>query len=156
MRPSNLTLRGNNGRYLVTGFAIAILAAASVALTSANEITQNSKWIDSITHTGTVLGALDTAQTDSFESAAALQNYSRTGDRKSLDRLALSVSEIRRQNAGIRVLSLDNRTEQQRLAQVDQIAERAATLSQGVIGTAATMSHDEVVKTPIFENLAAT
>jgi hypothetical protein len=43
MRPSNLTLRGNNGRYLVTGFAIAILAAASVALTSANEITQNSK-----------------------------------------------------------------------------------------------------------------
>ncbi|MEA2648396.1 MAG: hypothetical protein QOG61_831 [Candidatus Binataceae bacterium] len=156
MRPSNLTLRGNNGRYLVTGFAIAILAAASVALTSANEITQNSKWIDSITHTGTVLGALDTAQTDSFESAAALQNYSRTGDRKSLDRLALSVSQIRRQNAGIRVLSLDNRTEQHRLAQVDQIAERAATLTQGVIGTAATMSHDEVVKTPIFENLAAT
>jgi PAS domain S-box-containing protein len=156
MRPSNLTLRGNNGRYLVTGFAIAILAAASVALTSANEITQNSKWIDSITHTGTVLGALDTAQTDSFESAAALQNYFRTGDRKSLDRLALSVSEIRRQNAGIRALSLDNRTEQHRLAQVDQIAERAATLTQGVIGTAATMSHDEVVKTPIFENLAAT
>ena len=59
-------------RDLLLGFAIPIVATALVALTSSSEISQNYAWIDWITHTGTVLGTLDTARVDSVESLAAL------------------------------------------------------------------------------------
>jgi CHASE3 domain sensor protein len=156
MRRSDVSLRGNEGRYLLIGFAIAIVAAASVALTSSNEITWNYTWIDRITHTGAVLGTLDTARADSFESLAALQNYSQTGDRKSLDKVALSVSEIQRQDAGLRVLTHDNQIQQQRLDQVDQTGARAASLAREVIRTAATMNRVDAVKAASFLDLDAT
>jgi PAS domain S-box-containing protein len=156
MKRSVVSLRSNEGRYLLLGFAIAIVAAASVALTSSNEISRNYAWIDWIMHTGTVLGTLDTARSDSVESLAALQNYSRNGDRKSLDKVALCVSEVRRQAMGLRILTEDNQTQQQRLDQVDQTGVRAASLVQQVIRIAATMSRVEVVKAASFLDLDAT
>jgi len=104
-----------------------------VALTSSSEIAQNCQWIDWITHTGTVLGTLDAARADSFESLAALQNYSQTGDRNSLDKVALTVSEVQRQDRILRRLTQDNKIEQQRLDQVDQTGAHAAGLAREVI-----------------------
>jgi PAS domain-containing protein len=156
MKRSDVSLRSNEGRYLLLGFAIAIVAAASVALTSSSEISENYAWIDWITHTGTVLGTLDMARADSVESLAALQNYFQNGDRKSLDKVALSVSEVRRQAVGLRILTEDNQTQQQRLDQVDQTGVHATSLVQQVIRIAATMSRVEVVKAASFLDLDAT
>jgi CHASE3 domain sensor protein len=152
----SVSLRGNEGRYLLIGFAIAIVAAVSVGLTSSNEIARNNTWINWITHTGLVLGTLDTARADSFESLAALQHYAQTGDPKSLDKVAQGVSEVQRQAAGLRTLTQDNPTQQQRLDQVDQTGVRAASLVQQVIRMAATTSRVEVVKGASFLDLDAT
>jgi hypothetical protein len=156
MKRSVVSLRSNEGRYLLLGLAIAIVAAASVALTSSSEISENYAWIDWITHTGTVLGTLDMARADSVESLAALQNYSQNGDRKSLDKVALSVSEVRRQAVGLRILTQDNQTQQQRLDQIDRTGARAASLARDVIRMAATISHLDVVKAASFLDLDAT
>jgi PAS domain-containing protein len=155
MKRSVVSLRSNEGRYLLLGLAIAIVAAASVALTSSSEISQNYAWIDWITHTGTVLGTLDTARADSVESLAALQNYSQNGDRKSLDKVALSLSEVRRQAVGLRILTQDNQTQQQWLDQIDRTGARAASLARDVIRMAATISHLDVVKAASFLDLDA-
>jgi CHASE3 domain sensor protein len=152
----SVSLRGNEGRYLLVGFAIAIVAAVSVGLTSSNEIARNNTWIDWITHTGLVLGTLDTARADSFESLAALQRYAQTGDPKSLEEVAQGVSEIQRQAAGLRTLTQDNQTQQQRLDRVDQTARQAASLVQQVIRMAATTSGVEVIKGAGFLDLDGT
>jgi len=152
----SVSLRGNEGRYLLVGFAIAIVAAVSVGLTSSNEIARNNTWIDWITHTGLVLGTLDTARADSFESLAALQRYAQTGDPKSLEEVAQGVSEIQRQAAGLRTLTQDNQTQQQRLDRVDQTARQAASLVQQVIRMAATTSRVEVIKGAGFLDLDGT
>ena len=141
---------GNEGHYLLIGFAIAIVAAVSVALTSSHEISRNDTSIDWIMHTGRVLGALDTARADSFESLVALQNYAHTGDPKSLDIVALSVKKVHGKTRGSAPSPRITRSSSNGSIAVEETAARAADLAQQVIRIAATTSRVEVVKAAGF------
>jgi len=156
MDRNKLSLRSNEGRYLWVGFAIAIVAGAVVAFTSYSDITRNYNWIDWITHTGKVLETLDAARGDSFISVTALQTYFQTGDRKNLDQLAVSVSDLQRKSAALRALTRDNASQQRRLDQVDQAGRRLGTLAHEVIRIAPTLHRGDALKAPIFEEFSAT
>lgn len=138
MTGNNLSLQTNEGWYLVAGFAIAIVAAAAVALASYSDINQYYNRVDWVTHTDVILRTLDAARGDTFGSVAALQTYYQSGDRKNLDQLALSVSELQRTAAALRVLTVDNESQQRRLDRVDQSARRVATLTHDATQSAST------------------
>lgn len=99
MTGNKLSLQTNEGWCLVVGFGIAIMAAGAVALASYNDINQYYNRVDWVTHTEQVLRTLDAARGDTFASVAALQSYFQSGDRKNLDQLAASVSELQRKAA---------------------------------------------------------
>jgi PAS domain S-box-containing protein len=148
-------LQTNEGWYLVAGFAIAIVAAAVVALASYSDINQYYNRVDWVTHTDVVLRTLDGARGDTFGSVAALQTYYQSGDRKNLDQLALSVSELQRTAAALRVLTVDNESQQRRLDRVDQSARRVATLTHDATQSASTIRREDALSMPIFVELAA-
>ncbi len=139
----------HEGWYLAAGFAIAIIAAAAVALTSYNDISRNYKWIDWIIHTGRVLETLDAARGDTFASVAAQQTYFQNGDRKNLDQLAAGVSKLQRETAALRGLTLDNASQQRRLDRVDESMRRLATFTYGAGQASSMMSHEAAVRAPI-------
>jgi PAS domain S-box-containing protein len=155
MTGNNLSLQTNEGWYLVAGFAIAIVAAAVVALASYSDINQYYNRVDWVTHTDVVLRTLDGARGDTFGSVAALQTYYQSGDRKNLDQLALSVSELQRTAAALRVLTVDNESQQRRLDRVDQSARRVATLTHDATQSASTIRREDALSMPIFVELAA-
>ena len=62
MSGHQLSLRSNEGWYLVVGLAIAIVAAAAVAFASYKGINQYYNWVDGVTHSQEVLGTLDAAR----------------------------------------------------------------------------------------------
>ena len=148
-------MQTNEGWYLVAGFAIAIVAAAVVALASYSDINQYYNRVDWVTHTDVVLRTLDAARGDTFGSVAALQTYYQSGDRKNLDQLALSVSELQRTAAALRVLTVDNESQQRRLDRVDQSARRVATLTHDATQSASTIRREDALSMPIFVELAA-
>ncbi|HVB79596.1 MAG TPA: PAS domain S-box protein [Candidatus Binataceae bacterium] len=156
MSRSKRSLQTYEGRYLWVGFAIAIVAAAAVGLTAYNDISRNGEWIAWITHTGTVLETLNAAREDSFASVAALQTYFETGDRKNLNDFAVGIAELQRSCAALRVLTLDNASEQRRLDRIDRTGRRLASLAHNVTQIAPTMSREDVIKAPILADLSAT
>src|SRR5271155_4572857 len=155
MTGNNLSLQTNEGWYLVAGFAIAIVAAAAVALASYSDINKYYNRVDWVIHTDVVLRTLDAARGDTFGSVAALQTYYQSGDRKNLDQLALSVSELQRAAAALRVLTVDNESQQRRLDRVDQSARRVATLTHDATQSASTIRREDALSMPIFVELAA-
>jgi len=155
MTGNKLSLQTNEGWYLVVGFGIAIMAAGAVALASYNDINQYYNRVDWVTHTEQVLRTLDAARGDTFASVAALQSYFQSGDRKNLDQLAASVSELQRKAAALRVLTEDNAFQQRRLDQVDQSARRVATLAHDATQSASTVRREDALGAPIFAELGA-
>ena len=155
MTGTKLSSQTNEGWYLVVGFAIAIVAAGAVALASYNDINQYYNRVDWVTHTEQVLRTLDAARGDTFASVAALQSYFQSGDRKNLDQLAASVSELQRKAAALRVLTEDNAFQQRRLDQVDQSARRVATLARDATQSASTIRREDALGAPIFVELGA-
>jgi PAS domain S-box-containing protein len=145
----------NEGWYLVVGFAIAIVAAGAVALASYNDVNQYYNRVDWVTHTEQVLTTLDAARGDTFASLAALQNYFQSGDRKKLDQLAASVSELQRNAAALRALTDDNTSQQRRLDLVDQSARRVAALAHDATQSASTIRREDALGAPIFVELGA-
>ena len=155
MTGTKLSSQTNEGWYLVVGFAIAIVAAGAVALASYNDINRYYNRVDWVTHTEQVLTTLDAARGDTFASVAALQSYFQSGDRKNLDQLAASVSELQRKAAALRVLTEDNAFQQRRLDQVDQSARRVATLAHDATQSASTVRREDALGAPIFAELGA-
>ena len=155
MTGNKLSLQTNEGWCLVVGFGIAIMAAGAVALASYNDINQYYNRVDWVTHTEQVLRTLDAARGDTFASVAALQSYFQSGDRKNLDQLAASVSELQRKTAALRVLTEDNAFQQRRLDQVDQSARRVATLAHDATQSASTVRREDALGAPIFAELGA-
>src|SRR5579864_313042 len=155
MTGTKLSSQTNEGWYLVVGFAIAIVAAAAVALASYNDINRYYNRVDWVTHTEQVLTTLDAARGDTFASVAALQSYFQSGDRKNLDQLAASVSELQRKAAALRVLTEDNAFQQRWLDQVDQSARRVATLAHDATQSASTVRREDALGAPIFAELGA-
>ncbi len=155
MSENELSLKSNQGRYLVLGFAIAIVAAAAVAVTSYIDTNRTSNWMYWIAHTGKVIEVLDAAQADTFASVAALQTYVETADGKSLDNLAAGVSDLERQAATLRALTPDNASQQRRLDQIDQSVRGVATLAHDFTQIASTMGREDAVKAPVLAELGA-
>jgi PAS domain S-box-containing protein len=152
---NKLSLQRHEGRYLWVGFAVAIVAAAAVGITTYNDVNRNYNWIDWISHTEKVLETLDEARRDFFDSEAALQAYYQTGDRKSLDKFASNLSNLQPKYAVLRMLTRDNASAQRRLNQIDQSGRRVVTLAHDVIQVASTTSRDDAVKAPIFAEFGA-
>jgi PAS domain S-box-containing protein len=155
MTGNKLSLQTNEGWYLVVGFGIAIMAAGAVALASYNDINQYYNRVDWGTHTEQVLRTLDAARGDTFASVAALQSYFQSGDRKNLDQLAASVSELQRKAAALRVLTEDNAFQQRRLDLVDQSARRVAALVHDAAQSTSTVRREDALGAPIFVELGA-
>jgi PAS domain S-box-containing protein len=155
MTGTKLSSQTNEGWYLVVGFAIAIVAAAAVALASYNDINRYYNRVDWVTHTEQVLTTLDAARGDTFASLAALQNYFQSGDRKKLDQLAASVSELQRNAAALRALTEDNTSQQRRLDLVDQSARRVAALAHDAAQSTSTVRREDALGAPIFVELGA-
>ena len=140
----------------MVGFATAIVAAVAVAWASYNDITQYYRWVGWVTHTQSVLVTLDGARGDTFSSVASLQTYFQNGDRKTLDRLELQLSELLRKTSELRALTVDNDSQQRRLDEVDQSERRLTTLAHRAVHTAGTMRGEDAVKAPLFGELGST
>ena len=156
MTRDRVSFRSNEGWYLVVGFATAIVAAVAVAWASYNDITQYYRWVGWVTHTQSVLVTLDGARGDTFSSVASLQTYFQNGDRKTLDRLELQLSELLRKTSELRALTVDNDSQQRRLDEVDQSERRLTTLAHRAVHTAGTMRGEDAVKAPLFGELGST
>ena len=75
MSREKLSFQSEEGRYLLAGFAIAIVAAVAVALTAYDDSSRSFNSLNWITHTGQVIGTLDAARGDSFAALAELLNH---------------------------------------------------------------------------------
>ncbi len=153
MSREKLSFQSKEGRYLLAGFAIAIVAAVAVALTAYNDSSRSFNSLNWITHTGQVIGTLDAARGDSFAALAELQAYGQGGDRARLDNLVAKVSDVQRQSAILRSLTSDNAGQQHRLDQIDQSAARVQTLAHNAIQLAATMTRADAIEDPVFADL---
>ncbi len=155
MSREKLSFQSKEGRYLLAGFAIAIIAAAAVAFTSFEDINRNHRSIDWITHIGSVIGTLDAARDDSFAALAALQSYSQGGHRKRLENLAASTLDLQRQSASLRALTRDNYSQQRRLDQVDVTLASIAILTHNAVQIASAPDGTKADRDPVFADLGS-
>jgi PAS domain S-box-containing protein len=155
MSRETFSLQNKEFLYQMTGFAIAIFAAALVALTSYEDIRRNFSSIDWIIQTGSVIGMLDAAREDSYAAVAALQSYSQTGDRQSLDNLASAVADAQRQSRSLRTLTRENPTQQSQLDHTDLLALNVGALTRKAIQIATSSSREDAIKDPVFADLGA-
>jgi PAS domain S-box-containing protein len=155
MIAKKLSFQNKEARYLLAGFAIAVVAAIAVALAAYGDINRDFDSNNWISRAGTVIETLDVAGGDSFAALAALQNYYAHGDREPLDNLAASISDLQRQAVALRILTLDNAAQQRQLDQVDLAAANAAILAHEAIQVAGAMSPEDAIKDPVFANLGS-
>jgi PAS domain S-box-containing protein len=154
MNRKGFSFQSNEGRYLLAGFAIAIIAAFAVALTAYYDMRRNYNSIDWITHTGTVIGTLDLARGDSCASLGALQSYCLRGDPKNLEMLAAQISDLQRHSALLHAITRDNAAQQLRLDHVDSTASQVTRLTLNAIRIASMQSREDAIKDPVFVDLS--
>jgi CHASE3 domain sensor protein len=155
MSREKLSFQSKEGRYLLAGFAIAIVAAVAMALTAYNDSSRSYNSRNWITHTGQVIGTLDAARGDSFAALAELQAYAQGGNRAHLDNLAAKVSDLQRQSMILRSLTSDNASQQHRLDQLDRSAARVQKLAQTAIPLAASTSRAAAIEYPVSPTSAS-
>ena len=135
-------------RLLWAGFAAAIVAAAAVGWNVYRDANESYSWNNWITHTQIVLGVLDDARGSSVSALAAIQNYDQSGDPGNLESVNNILSTLKRQFAVLRSLTVDNSSQQHRLDQIDQTADRMTALSQSIIRSAPDLSRQPSIKAP--------
>jgi PAS domain S-box-containing protein len=142
-------------RLLWAGFALAIVAAVAVGWNIHRDADESHSWSDWITHTQTVLGALDDVQGNSLSALVAIQNYDQNGDVKSLEDVTNTAFKLKRQSAELRSLTQDNASQQSRLDQFGRIAQRMTALTQSLIHSAPALGEQQSNKTPEANELNA-
>jgi PAS domain S-box-containing protein len=136
----NLPKRNFVDRLIWLGFALALVAAVTTGWYANEELAEFSAWSGWITHTQTVVDAVEEASEYSIAGLVAIQDYCRRADLKDLDQVGDMVAKIARQSIELRFLTRDNASQQDRLDQFDRIARQTAALSQNMIRSAPVLS----------------
>jgi PAS domain S-box-containing protein len=149
-------LETDKGGYLLSGFAMAILAVAAVAWTSYGGLTRTNKATDCLIHSESVIGILDLAGADSFVLLTAAQGYYLKGDRENLEVLTAGLADLERNLAVLRILTRDDDTQQRRLDKVGEAADRIVSVTREAIARASVTSHNDAIKDPVLFDFGAT
>jgi signal transduction histidine kinase len=109
------------------GALIAMCVVTSLAWYSVTQFLESTRWVD---HTHVVLAALDHTNASSDEAFAAVQEYVITGNPASIAGRDRAVSEIQSSLRELEELTIDNKTQQDRLAMLNSsTAERIETMN---------------------------
>src|SRR6185437_5810020 len=123
-----LSAQGHARQFLWGGFAIAIIAAATVGWIAYENNKNYSDWNDWVTHSQIVIDTLDSARSDAFLAVMTLQVYYQTGERAQLDKFNTMVVDLRHQLTHLRTLTGENSSEQLRLEDLDRVAKDITVL----------------------------
>ncbi len=129
-------------RLLWLGFAVAIVAAAAIGWNAERDASESYAWNGWISHTQSVLDALEEARADSLSALAAIQNYYLNGDPKELGQLSNTLTKLDRESHLLRSLTADNPSQQARIDQFDRIRRQVVARSQSIIDAAPAASHE--------------
>ncbi|MGC2302315.1 MAG: PAS domain S-box protein [Candidatus Binatus sp.] len=142
-------------RLIWLGFALALVAAVTTGWYANEELAEFSALSGWITHTQTVVDAVEEAREDSIAGLVAIQDYCRNADPKDLEQVGDMVAKIARQSIVLRFLTRDNASQQDRLDQFDHTARQAAALSQNMIRSAPVLSQQSSARILAAEDLNA-
>ncbi|MFZ0678428.1 PAS domain S-box protein [Candidatus Binatus sp.] len=155
MSEGNLPKRNLVDRLIWLGFALALVAAVTTGWYANEELAEFSALSGWITHTQTVVDAVEEAREDSIAGLVAIQDYCRNADPKDLEQVGDMVAKIARQSIVLRFLTRDNASQQDRLDQFDHTARQAAALSQNMIRSAPVLSQQSSARILAAEDLNA-
>ncbi|MGH7925860.1 MAG: PAS domain S-box protein, partial [Candidatus Binatus sp.] len=147
MSEDKLPQRNFIDRLLWPGFVLAIVAALAIGWTAAEDANESYTWSNWITHTQTVLWALDGARGPTLSVLPVIQDYYLSGDPKNLVQLGNVIAKLDRQSRVLRSLTADNASQQNRLDQFDRAVGRLAALSQDIIRSAPASIREQSTRT---------
>jgi len=140
--------RNLTDRLLWAGLAAAIVAAVAIGWNADKDAHESYAWNNWVSHTQSVLDALDDAQENSLAALSSIQNYYQSGDLKNLASVSNSISKLKRRSVVLRSLTGDNASQQNRLDRIDQIERRMTALSENIIRSAPAFSQPQSLRAP--------
>ncbi|HKN11905.1 MAG TPA: PAS domain S-box protein [Candidatus Binatus sp.] len=133
-------------RFLWFGFAVAVVAAAAIGWNADRDANESYAWNGWITHTQSVLDALEEARGYSLSALSAIQDYYESGDLKDLGKVDDMIAKLDRQSHVLRALTVDNASQQNRLDQFDRIGRQITALSQNITRASRTSDQAQSIR----------
>jgi hypothetical protein len=150
--PLNLNFRD---RLLWAGIAVAIFVALATGWNADRKLAEFYDWNAWITHTQTVVDAVEEARGASISGLNGIQEYGQTANSKDLNQVRDSLAKVSHQAAVLRLLTRDNRSQQIRLDQFDRNVRQATTLVENTIRSAPIIGQQPSIVTPKAADLNA-